>query len=378
MMPAKICLNMIVKNETAILERCLAAAAPHIDCYVICDTGSTDDTVGLIRRFFEARGIPGEIPHTQFRNFEQARNEALDAARSSSLSYDYLLLCDADMEFFAQPGWRDRLKAPAYMLSQRSAAGSFQYHNVRLLRRNATARYRGVTHEYVDLDTSERPSMDTAWFIDHAAGSSRTIKYERDIALLLEGLKAEPTNSRYIFYLAQSYRDSGQASAALERYQRRAGMGGWAEEVWYSMYQVALLSERLKLDESIVVNRYLEAFQYRPQRAEPLVELARYYRENGARYALANLFAKRAKSMPLPADILFIDTGFYSWRALDEFAVSAYWVDQFEDSANASRQLLSGTALPVEHRARVIANLNFSQGKLGLPAYDEAQAQGKL
>ena len=71
---ARICLNMIVKNEAAIIDRCLAAAAPHIDCYVICDTGSTDDTVERIRRFFDARGIPGEIPTTTFRNFEQARN----------------------------------------------------------------------------------------------------------------------------------------------------------------------------------------------------------------------------------------------------------------------------------------------------------------
>ena len=30
-----ICLNMIVRNESAIIERCLAAAAGYIDCYVI-------------------------------------------------------------------------------------------------------------------------------------------------------------------------------------------------------------------------------------------------------------------------------------------------------------------------------------------------------
>lgn len=370
MMPAKICLNMIVKDETAILERCLAAAAAHIDCYVICDTGSTDDTVGTISRFFDARGIPGEVPRTQFRNFEQARNVALDAARSSSLKYDYLLLCDADMEFFAQPGWRDRLEAPAYMLPQRSATGTFQYHNVRLLHRNSGARYRGVTHEYVDLGNADRPSIDTAWFIDHAAGSSRTIKYERDIALLLEGLKAEPDSRRYMFYLAQSYRDSGQSSAALEHYQRRAAMGGWAEEVWYSMYQVAVLSERLKLDESVIVNRYLDAFRYRPRRAEPLVELARYYRENGSRYALSHQFARRAKSIPLPDDTLFIDTGIYSWRGLDEFSIAAYWIGHYEEAADACRTLLAGTALPEEHRSRVIANLNFSLERLGLPAYE--------
>ena len=34
----RLCLNMIVKNETANLERCLCAVAPHIGCWVIGDT----------------------------------------------------------------------------------------------------------------------------------------------------------------------------------------------------------------------------------------------------------------------------------------------------------------------------------------------------
>src|ERR1700676_4300128 len=119
---ARVCLNMIVKNETAIIERCLAAAAPNIDCFVICDTGSTDATVEVIRQFFERRGIPGRIPTTTFRNFEQARNEALDAARASDLEFDYILLCDADMELIAlRPGYRDELQEPAYWTVQQTA-----------------------------------------------------------------------------------------------------------------------------------------------------------------------------------------------------------------------------------------------------------------
>jgi hypothetical protein len=38
-----LCLNMIVKNETANLDRCLGAVAEHIDCWVICDTGYAPD-----------------------------------------------------------------------------------------------------------------------------------------------------------------------------------------------------------------------------------------------------------------------------------------------------------------------------------------------
>src|SRR5271165_6411751 len=98
----RLCLNMIVKNEMANLERCLGAVAPYIACWVIGDTGSTDGTQDFIRSFFAARGIPGEIHSFPFENFAQARNEALDRARVSKLRFDYLLLTDADMELTVQ------------------------------------------------------------------------------------------------------------------------------------------------------------------------------------------------------------------------------------------------------------------------------------
>ena len=49
---ARLCLNMIVRNESAILERCLRSVADHVACWVIGDTGSTDGTQDLIRAFF--------------------------------------------------------------------------------------------------------------------------------------------------------------------------------------------------------------------------------------------------------------------------------------------------------------------------------------
>ena len=93
-----LCLNMIVKNEMANLERCLSALADHIACWVIGDTGSSDGTQDFIIAFFAARGLPGELHSFPFHNFEQARNAALDHAYASPLGYDYVLFADADME----------------------------------------------------------------------------------------------------------------------------------------------------------------------------------------------------------------------------------------------------------------------------------------
>ena len=112
-----LCLNMIVKNEMANLERCLGSIVEHIGCWVVCDTGSTDGTQDFIKSFFGKRNVPGELHSYPFENFEQARNTALDYAAASLLPYDYLLLADADMELVVEDqGFRKRLEGPGYRL----------------------------------------------------------------------------------------------------------------------------------------------------------------------------------------------------------------------------------------------------------------------
>ena len=83
--PAKsytICLNMIVKNESHIIEKTLENLSRYVDfdAYYISDTGSTDNTMDLIRAFFKARGIPGTIEQVEWRDFGFNRTLALQMA----------------------------------------------------------------------------------------------------------------------------------------------------------------------------------------------------------------------------------------------------------------------------------------------------------
>ena len=43
-----ICLNMICKNESKIITRLFDSVIPIIDCYCICDTGSSDNTKQIV------------------------------------------------------------------------------------------------------------------------------------------------------------------------------------------------------------------------------------------------------------------------------------------------------------------------------------------
>jgi len=354
---------MIVKNEAHVIERCLQSVRPFIDYWVIVDTGSTDGTQERIRDYF--KDIPGELHERPWKNFGHNRSEALVLARGKA---DYVFVIDAD-EVLKLPANFERaaLTADAYSLTVEY--GETRYGRVCLVSNRLHWHYVGVLHEYLEADRAYRqePLADLLVYVYPDGGRSQGIdiasKYLRDAQVLEAALIDEPNNARYRFYLAQSYRDAQQPAKALEHYQRRVEIGGWVEETWYALYQIAVLSERLQLDESVVIGRYLQAYQFRPQRAEPLGQLARYCRLR-QQYALAHLFAAKAITLPRPSDLLFIDESKYRWRCLDEYAVASYWVEGYEESARICRQLLASDDLPVAERGRVETNLNFAETAL--------------
>jgi tetratricopeptide (TPR) repeat protein len=77
---------MIVRNEEAYLERCLASAGPVADEIIVVDTGSEDRTREI------ARGQGAKVFEFPWRDdFSAARNEALNRAEG-----DWILSLDAD------------------------------------------------------------------------------------------------------------------------------------------------------------------------------------------------------------------------------------------------------------------------------------------
>ena len=315
----KICLNMIVRNEAAIIERCLASVMP--DYYVIGDTGSTDATVEIIKGFFEKRRIPGEIHHFPFIDFAQARNKALEFARASEGNFDYILFNDADMELKPGPNWKENIIHPVCSIRQKNDVIS--YYNARLLHRAIPAQYVGKTHEFLSTPVPAQP-IEGVWLMDHANGSSRAEKTERDLRLLKESLKENPNDQRSLFYIAQTLKDLGRYYDALSYYQKRIKAGGWDEEVWYSAYMAATCYNHLG-KEAQFITKSLEAFEMRPWRAEPLLPLAKHYREAG-KNELALMISERGECIEFPKeDTLFVENSVYQYAFQSEIAVAGYY-----------------------------------------------------
>lgn len=361
---ASVCLNMIVKNETGVLKRCLDSVRPFIQSWVIVDTGSTDGTQDLIRR--ELADLPGELHERPWRDFGHNRSEALELAKGKA---DYLLIIDADEVLEVPEGYvLPELVADQYMIvHRRRSSPEMAWDLGSLVKSSLPWRYRGVLHEVIVCDQPHQTEFlrgPTIWgHFDSARNAPGAVaKYESDARVLEKALLSEPDNARYVFYLAQSYRDAGNLPKAIEAYERRATMGGWDEEVFYSLYQIAVLGDRLGVERPLVLYAYLRAYEYRPTRAEPLRALAAHFRGT-TDWAQAELFARAAVAIPRPNDMLFVEDSVYAWHALDELAIACYWRGKRDEARDINERLLASGRLPEGERERVQKNLAFSLAK---------------
>jgi glycosyltransferase involved in cell wall biosynthesis len=367
-----ITLSMIVKDEAHVIERCLASVLPVIDYWVIVDTGSTDGTQQKIKDFFDRNGIEGEIHQSTWTDFGTNRTEALDLARKSGR--DYSLMIDADEILVFDAGFDpDQFKAnlTADLYNVYAIYGQTKYHRPQLTANKKNFYYRGILHEYVDchdpIETREfvRGFMNTP--IQDGNRSKSADKYANDAVTfetaLASGKVEEKDVNRYHFYLAQSYRDSQQWEKSLDSYLKRASLGGWNEEVFYSYYQAARIMEVLKKEFDEIIRVYFQAYQVAPWRAESLWAAARLCR-NYCRWDQAYRFAKQALKIRYPEGALFVGQGIYEWAILDEFAISSYWTDHFRESRIASMQLLNENKYPPDQKERIEANLKFATDSL--------------
>lgn len=352
-----ICLGMIVKDEAPVIRRCLESVLPFIDAWVVADTGSTDDTRELVREALADR--PGTLIERPWVDFAHNRNEVLDAARGRAA---YTFVIDADEVLSADPGFvRPALTADSHDIEVEY--GSTRYHRKQFVRNALPWRYKGVLHEYLTCPTARTSSFlaGIKTVVSHDGARARDpLTYRRDALLLERALLDDPDDARNVFYLAQSYRDAGDLDLAIRHYRRRATMGGWEDEVWYSLHQVAVLRERRGDPWPEVMADHLAAFQHSPHRAEPLYHVAMHY-QRAREFATAQIFFRQALRIPAPASTrLFVWRPLYDYLLEMEHGVSLYYTDDHAEAVAVADRLLERGGMPEAVAAQVARNRDLS------------------
>jgi hypothetical protein len=358
-----LCLNMIVKNESLIIRKVLESVADWIDYYVIEDTGSTDDTIKIIKDFFDSIGIEGEIHKTKWVNFGFNRTHSIKLAKNKG---DYILLIDADMILLVEDkNFKEKLVNDMYSIDQN--ANGMVYGNVRIVKGDNDYEYIGVTHEFISCLKKDCKSskLETVNMLDNANGFNRKDKYSRDASLLQDALQDKKLDigmkQRYNFYLAQSYRDDKKYQKAIKYYKIRVSLEGWEEEVFYSLYQIGMLYI-MQNDYLNGLDYLLRAYQMRPTRSESLYSLVKFYRLE-KKYELSKLFLIKGMKIQIPKnDTLFIDINIYRFLFEYELTCIGYKTGDEKTGRLISEGLMHRKDVPNEIKQLVIDNFhNYSK-----------------
>jgi hypothetical protein len=363
----KVILISIVKNEEKIIERMIKSVLPILDGICITDTGSTDNTVLKIENIINENEIPGKVYIDEWKNFGHNRtNSFLNGVKfCEEQNWDpnevYGLLLDADMQLVVLPKFnKNLLKSNGYKIIQQSS--SLDYYNTRFLKMGHKWRCLGVTHEYWDGSNSDTLTKDFVFINDIGDGGSKGDKFERDVRLLEQGIKDEPNNERYHFYLAQSYKDSGNFKKAIELYKKRIKMGGWFEEVWYSHYMICKLWLLLNNEEKFELWA-MRAYKLKMNRAEPIYALCKYFREKSQHFKAFHYYQIGKKIAYPNEDLLFIEKDVYTWLFDYEYTILQYYIYTNErlEGLKASIKFLNNYP---QHENMVFSNIDFYMDRM--------------
>ena len=279
-----ICLNMIVKNESHIIEETLTNLLKKIkfDYWVICDTGSTDTTKELIQKFFDSRGISGELIDSEWKNFSHNRTVAFQNAYKKT---DYVFVWDADDEIEGDFKLPEHLTADWYNFTFANDFG-VNYSRPQLFKNTLRWKYISVLHEYAVCEEHAEPAIHVQGnyhFISGRRGarSKDPNKYLND-ALLLEKAYYEALETkdslynRYAFYCAGSYRDCGNKEKALEFYKKVLTHDNWSEEKYVSCRNIYELYRDLG-KEVEGLGYLVKSREYSARRVECVYQLILHY-----------------------------------------------------------------------------------------------------
>jgi hypothetical protein len=368
-------LSMIVKDEATIIERCLASVKPLLSSWCIVDTGSTDGTQDIIRKFMA--DLPGSLHECSWKEYDGSRTEALDLARKECGGEGWLLLIDADEILTVDgvleiPTTHDAYNA---WIRRCLGPGCKPWGRTTFLRASKPWFYQLPRHEGIycrEFAPSRMAPLDNVLILSTKDGSrARQDGFERfteDARVLEEWLVRNPDHperGRAQYYLAQSYRDASTERVPLDRpsmlkaaqaYLKRASMGAYDQEVHSSLLWAADGMKKLDYPWEQIQQRWLEAFNQRPSRAEALFFIGEHYRKMG-KYPLAELFLRQAAALPMPGDIFpDVERSIYEWRAKEELGVALTWLGRWREARELWRQVLACDLHPHD-RARIEQNL---------------------
>ena len=286
---------------------------------------------------------------------------------------DWLFMIDADdVVDVWEPVPTDTKHAGFYV---RMRGDYVTYPRIQVFRVGAGWHYIGVVHEYPECGAPAGTVGNLGTIVHSTRDGARNLdpnKYLNDARLLVdaltEGVNDPLLERRYTFYLAQSYRDAGEAAAASEAYWRRSEMGGYKDEVYISILEGMRLKYAFDgfddMDEPDgLTDRLKKAQELCPQRRECVWQMMRWLREHRRWSDVIMLYLRYPPCAP-EMGTLFLELRAYDYGMHDEAGVAYYYLGDFASSLKASLTALSVYPDMKGDIKRIIDNLYLAHQRL--------------
>jgi len=387
----KLALNFICKNESHVIERMLNSNKNVLDLIVCNDTGSTDGTQDIIKKWGQDNGIPTYVFERAFDNFENSRNYAMEKLRDvvSELGWNpdevHGYWIDCDEQLVIHNGFdKKQFKNDLYMIN--TYINSMKYTRNTFFKVSKPFRWYGPVHEFIICETNNITSglaegLHVDVKMDGGSWKSNiSDKYKKHAAILEDYIDNKDRNARWVFYTAQSYHDSAsipdnkaeneeRLRRSLKYYKERISRNdGYEEERFYSQFRVGTIMKVLEEPWYKVHQEFLKAYSMDPLRAEPIKAIIDYYL-NAGEWHMAYLYSKFGKvnfhgKNPYPTRLLFVDESLYTWRFLEVHAAACFYTNRKDEAAATFKELVeiikkSPQSFTPEDIAKIQSNSQF-------------------
>jgi hypothetical protein len=289
-------LVMIVKNSGEVLRDCLRINKKYIDQWTILDTGSTDNTIEIIKE--ELKDIPGNLYQEPFIDFATSRNRSLELSKKNC---KYTIILD---DSYYIHGGEELLK-----LLKKSKKESFSikigdyknflkdsYYSIRIILTEKKLRYKYRVHELINSYNNIYINNDNIFICDIKTGEhkNRTFKrYKNDIKLLLLDYKDYPDDPRIIYYLAKTYYNLENYTKSLEYYSELNKLKNIHIDYQYSsLYEYACTKFSIDNDIEEFKKRLVYLYNNYEKRCEAPYKLAVLYKNEGDINKVDNIISK--------------------------------------------------------------------------------------
>lgn len=353
---AKLVLTQIMKNEAHVITRMLDSIKTIVDIVCLVDTGSTDNTIEVVKNWGIQNNIETHVFERAFDNFENSRNYSIQVARgvTKDRGNDYWgFWLDADETIEILPTFNKAgINKDLYMFN--TYINVMKYTRNECYKLDKPFRFYGPVHEFIVCDDKNITSglMDGINVRVQMDGGSWKgnipEKYKSHAFVLEKYIDDNRQDPRWIFYTAQSYHDSAclpdnreeneeRLRRSMKYYKERISRNdGYPEETFYSQYRVGTIMRALEEPWILTLNEFLKAYSMDPLRAEPIKAIIDYYLAVGE-WHNAYLFSKFAKinfhqRNPYPQRLLFVDESLYIWKLLEVHAAACFYTGRKDES----------------------------------------------